>query len=258
MENSDRDALKSDAPSHQRARRAVPSARASRARPLVTSRKLIDAPSRGVVCATASARSGSALLRELAPCATHGQRHLSAAEAKRRAGDLFRRLGRTARAGRCSCSEYRLWEQGPPAAAPSPARARPRRRLPRAHHVLITNARHLMLRDDPHAGANVIRSAVQRRLRPAPPNRCSRAGRGSSRWSSVLSPVGPRSSCSARRRRRLAQARASPPGNLRRHWIEARPTPCQPTDAIFVADERAAMGVHDSTDVLVTLIPARP
>jgi len=38
---------------------------------------------------------------------------------------------------------------------------RARRRLPRAHHVLIRDAGHLMMRDDPHAVADVIRSHVQ-------------------------------------------------------------------------------------------------
>jgi pimeloyl-ACP methyl ester carboxylesterase len=38
---------------------------------------------------------------------------------------------------------------------------RARRRLPRAHHVLITDAGHLMMRDDPHAVADVVRTAVQ-------------------------------------------------------------------------------------------------
>ena len=38
---------------------------------------------------------------------------------------------------------------------------RARRRLPRAHHVLITGAGHLMMRDDPHAVADVVRSHVQ-------------------------------------------------------------------------------------------------
>ena len=42
---------------------------------------------------------------------------------------------------------------------------RARRRLPRARHVLITGAGHLMMRDDPHAVADVVRSGVRA---PAP------------------------------------------------------------------------------------------
>ena len=37
---------------------------------------------------------------------------------------------------------------------------RARRRLPRARHVLITGAGHLMMRDDPHAVADVVRSGA--------------------------------------------------------------------------------------------------
>ena len=38
---------------------------------------------------------------------------------------------------------------------------RARRRLPRARHVLITGAGHLMMRDDPHAVADVVRSGAR-------------------------------------------------------------------------------------------------
>ena len=38
---------------------------------------------------------------------------------------------------------------------------RARRRLPRARHVLIMGAGHLMMGDDPHAVADVVRSGVR-------------------------------------------------------------------------------------------------